>query len=589
MQNPNLSFAKIVATPTETSWSQIYNAGGLFVVISLSIDEPLEDQPLTAIGKQVINNLEAEFFTLEKKDLQSIKKAVIAGLSDLPEHILLSLALTYVKENVLYVLLYGQGKIILKRGPVPGVLLVNHKTDRSLISASGYLQNDDLLLLQTEHFASLVSDTDLQAAFELTLPNDIAETLTPNVHKAEDGAASAIVIMFKGVPNVHVPATKHIQNENADESATANAQYAEDADLPVKPTNDEENFPTLSSSKEKRRTQIVIPAVFKNRRALVFGVLALILIGVLFAGVYTTMQQKQHAKRKAQFEKIYSSAEKEYTEGSGLLSLSPNYAREDLEIAKKTLEDSLPDFPEKSEEAIKLRELLDKVNDALSQTAQVRIAEIKDAKKEDSPVLEALLDNKGLYSAADEDDLYVLTEKDILSITASGSKSIIKNDADWTTPGGFAAYNGNLYVLDKKDGVIKFVAGSGGYGAAAYFSGTSPDLSSAVSMAIDGSVWILYQDGAIKKFTKGQPDSFSAKGLDKPFKTPQTIYTSTDINSLYILDAGNGRIVQLNKDGTFKAQYASGTLSSAKTIAVDEGAKKIYILLKDTLGYISLP
>ena len=53
MPSPNLSFAKIVATPTDSTWSQAYNAGSLFLAVSLFSEA--EDFKLTEEGKKFIS------------------------------------------------------------------------------------------------------------------------------------------------------------------------------------------------------------------------------------------------------------------------------------------------------------------------------------------------------------------------------------------------------------------------------------------------------------------------------------------------------------------------------------------------------
>ena len=71
----NISVAKIVSTPSQSSWSQAYNAGKLFAVLSLEkeIEEVPEKDYLNILGKELLETLEQEFFTLEVKDLESIK------------------------------------------------------------------------------------------------------------------------------------------------------------------------------------------------------------------------------------------------------------------------------------------------------------------------------------------------------------------------------------------------------------------------------------------------------------------------------------------------------------------------------------
>ena len=56
----SLSFAKLVATPTDITWSQAYNAGNLFVCISLTGNEEERDKELSlqAFGKDLFNVLQ---------------------------------------------------------------------------------------------------------------------------------------------------------------------------------------------------------------------------------------------------------------------------------------------------------------------------------------------------------------------------------------------------------------------------------------------------------------------------------------------------------------------------------------------------
>ena len=114
---------------------------------------------------------------------------------------------------------------------------------------------------------------------------------------------------------------------------------------------------------------------------------------------------------------------------------------------------------------------------------------------------------------------YYLTDKGLFS--DGKSVALIKNNNDWQVIGGFGTYEGNFYVLDKKTGILKYVSGSDGYGKSAYFAkDTSPNENSAVSLAIDSSIYVLQSNGDLTKYTRGEPDTFNLKGLDKPFSSP---------------------------------------------------------------------
>src|SRR5437667_6156218 len=114
---PTLAYAKLAATPTDTAWSQVYNAGNLFACLSLKILQPTEDLPsLQSLGKDLFNNLEAEFFTLEEKNLTTITEAIQKSTQKIPDQISLNFCLAYFKDSVLYIFLLGKGRVIMKRG-----------------------------------------------------------------------------------------------------------------------------------------------------------------------------------------------------------------------------------------------------------------------------------------------------------------------------------------------------------------------------------------------------------------------------------------------------------------------------------------
>src|SRR3989344_2581277 len=91
MAEAELNFAKIVANPTPLGWCQVYSAGKLFAAISLEKqEEEGEKDYLNVVGKEILNTLEQEFFILEKKDLDSIREAVLTTSKKIPEDVIVS-------------------------------------------------------------------------------------------------------------------------------------------------------------------------------------------------------------------------------------------------------------------------------------------------------------------------------------------------------------------------------------------------------------------------------------------------------------------------------------------------------------------
>ncbi|NIV28750.1 MAG: hypothetical protein GWN58_04305, partial [Anaerolineae bacterium] len=86
---------------------------------------------------------------------------------------------------------------------------------------------------------------------------------------------------------------------------------------------------------------------------------------------------------------------------------------------------------------------------------------------------------------------------------------------------------------------------------------TEADLAGVVGMAIGDSIYLLYADGAIRKFSTGEADTFDISDWDTPPKNPASLFTRTPAETrwIYVADRGNNRIVQSSKEGQFKQQF----------------------------------
>jgi len=82
----------------------------------------------------------------------------------------------------------------------------------------------------------------------------------------------------------------------------------------------------------------------------------------------------------------------------------------------------------------------------------------------------------------------------------------------------------------------------------------------------------------VSKYTKGVADNFSLSGFDKPLISPTGIITNATDDNIYILDNGNSRLVVIDKNGNYKAQYQASVIKTAKDFEVLEKDKKVYVL-----------
>ena len=108
------------------------------------------------------------------------------------------------------------------------------------------------------------------------------------------------------------------------------------------------------------------------------------------------------------------------------------------------------------------------------------------------------------------------------------------------------------------------------------------DFSQALDLAVDGNLYVLLPDNLLK-FTQGAKQDFKLPPLAKPLIGAKKVLAGADLQFIYILDAGNSRILVLTKQGVLSEQLASDRFSDLEDFWVDEGSRTIYALNGDEL------
>lgn len=569
----NVPFAKIVSVPKPGSaWSQAYNAGKLFAVLSLEKDTINVESPdaLNILGKDILGKLEEEFFTLDLKDSQSIKTALSKTFANIEKDIHYSFAASFFTNNTLYLFAIGKGTVFIRRNSKIAKFSVPlDENPKSIISCSGFLKNNDLIILTTNMLADIINNENLSSLDNFTA-HEIAEALMPKIQEKEDGKTAVIIIRHSESKPPNDP--KKIQEET----------------LRV-----EKSFISLL------RNYLPIKNIKFNHSSKVMLTVAFILLTIFIASVYFGIKKQESSKTTALFEKTYPEAQKKYSEGNSLLGLNKNVARENFVEAKKILEEAKPKFSKNSKEEKQVSDLLKKVQKAISVSSGVNLVDAKEVDIKESIFLSLQIKKpQNTQFAQDEKNVYLADNNSLYSVPKSRGEEneIIKNSNFWQKLTSLGAYLGNLYVLDKNPStgsghgqILKFAPGEGRYSKTNYLSqDLAPDFSKATSIAIDGSIYVLLSDGAIEKFTRGKQDRFAVYSLDKPFSSPSKIFTNIDTKSLYILDNGNSRIVVLNKEGVYQTQYQADVLKEAKDFEVKETDKKIFVLSENKIYEIEI-
>ncbi len=367
----SISFSKIVATPRLASWSQVYNAGKLFAVLSIEKTEA-QDQvrlgqdedlgSLNVLGKSLLDKLEQEFFTTETKDLESIKHAISTTFEKIKGGVIISFVLGFINENVLYLFILGKGNVFIKRANrIGNILRSSDENSKNIVSSSGFLKDNDLIILETFGFSEVITPDALILSLKTDIPSDATESLAPKIHKTEDGRLAAIIIKYNK-PQIPYQTSNMSEGEEEIENNILNNKRGEKLSNLKKSV-----FLFLNKYSSLFRSWLRQHNFKSNPKKIVFLIISIVIAVVLISSIFTAIKNQNNAKVSALFDKIYPQAEKKFDEGQSLLDLNKSYARDSFLSAQKILQENQEKFEKGSKEEKQILDLLTQVNNGLSQ------------------------------------------------------------------------------------------------------------------------------------------------------------------------------------------------------------------------------
>lgn len=580
--------ASVVGSASDNQWGQVLMTPGAYGVIEI------EDSNGAAreIGIHLLSRL-TQKLVVPPASLTDLIKVVDENFN----FQIVTLVLLVPIDNVLYVVLRGEGAVYLKRGEKLAQLLVKPG------EISGEARVGDTLILASSSFIKTLTPNEIEGVFDHATPIEVAEKLTLSLHE-KNSSPGCVALIFQ------------VENFLESEETVAVAQPELKHHNSIFRRIRERRLPTISGIKRRllrllHRPKILLAAV--SLLLLLFFVISVIL------GL-----QKQFGNRQNQvIASAISEAQRTYEEGLALGDLNAIKGREKLAQANKIIE-PWQKLSTRTPDGYKISVLTKQIDEAMELAMQINrgepqlffdVALLKSGSHITNFAGEgnnlALLDSdtKTVYGldisskeaviAAGGDDftnsnaisvhgdkIYVLTNLGINQIRISDKKTtvnIIKADKDWGKITSLVAYGGNLYLLDTQHNRIwKYVA----IDKAPFFSelreylnpDTLPDFSKAGNMIIDGSVWLGGSEGKIWKFTSGQETTFQPQGVEPQFGSALVVYVSDVDKYAYVLDQQNKRVVVLDKDGLYLAQYVWESDLVATDIIVSENSKKILLL-----------
>lgn len=141
-------------------------------------------------------------------------------------------------------------------------------------------------------------------------------------------------------------------------------------------------------------------------------------------------------------------------------------------------------------------------------------------------------------------------------------------------------YEKKIYFLDKKNNqIFRHNQILDVFSKGQVWLKDKVDLQDVISIAVDGSIYLLKKDGQIMKFHSGTQVPYEFEEIFPAFSSPSKIFTDFNSSFIYILDPDGERILVFDKKTQkLKTQFVSEKFDQLVDFFVVEKEKKIYLL-----------
>lgn len=635
--NQDILLSKIVPNATDTTWAQAYTT--LNVYITLSIEKEDSKTPVTTYGKELLEKLQREFFALDDKSLENIKKAVGNVSTHIDDGYAYSIIVGAIVGDILYIVIASTGQVVIKRKDKVGVIATG--VEGELHGFSGKLVHDDIIVLETGDFTKKIPLSSLSEYLSSTDVSQIAENITPLVHEGSKGTEGAIILQYKdmraGKESVEMePFESDIETKEVSKSEEKDF-HIKDENEELKPEDTEEdtythenlwttarqenrNIEHLSDGEDEQFEEtdgrrifpsFKIPDVNFANKKIIIGALVVILVALLAGSIFFQVYKKDQEQKTAEFNKIIEPIQSKFDEGTSLSSLNKTLALEDFNATSKMIDDIFSKYPKSSFEFKKLSDLKSQIESKVSELGGGSSAKnIKEILKPGGKIKSitsitskggvlTILDKQGhqvatadtdgtlkktydikesdTYISADDKFVYAMGENVTSVDRGNGKVALIAKNVKGTS---FDIFGSNLYTLEGDD-ILKYKPPT--YDSSSYFTDKPSFKNTPYDLSISGPIWVLESEGTIERFTKGKNDDISISGLSGPIADGAHIYADSDNDNVYVMDVKNQRVVVINSKGEYQTQYEGSFIKGATSFAIDEKNKIGYVLSNGTI------
>jgi hypothetical protein len=628
VQEFHITSAKLTGNPGESGWSQVHEfkpeeeeklskRGHLFAVISTGGQKEGVDSVVA--GRELLSRLHEEYFgKMEISAFNALKRAVETVIDEFTDTWGgVEIAAVSIVEGIVYSAAGGGASVHIFRKGMLAPILKSKKGE--IISASGHPQLYDQVILATQEFMVDTGEGVLKGALETGSPADVVESFAPMVHAKESAGSVGVCVVGFGEQEELAP----IDVEKEVKEPTPQKEEIKPEVTVSSPSFFKKAFDLAKSTFPGKRlyvrkSEIDVEDAQKKRLAITTGIILIIL---LFVSIFFGVRQKRINEERARYQERLTRARHELDEAKSLFTLSPDRARElfanaaqivqqledegveDEELAqlKEELQVSrqivLGEHDVASEQFLDLSLLNDTKVDQLTSTVDAiyvldkgsdRVVEVVVGTKRTETVAGPAQIRDALQIAVYAERVFVEEDEGIYEVGDARTQAVEK---EWSGDILYNAYAANLYVLGKSESKIwRYVGTDAGFSSQSDWlaPGVEPDLSGVISMAIDGSIWILTESGNIEKYTRGNSQPISDISASPEMVNPTIIYTNEELDNIYILDPETARVVSFDKEGNYVAQYRSEVFRTSNGLFVSESLGKIIVSSENKLYSVDL-
>ncbi|MFA6435976.1 MAG: hypothetical protein WCW30_02470, partial [Candidatus Gracilibacteria bacterium] len=194
----------------------------------------------------------------------------------------------------------------------------------------------------------------------------------------------------------------------------------------------------------------------------------------------------------------------------------------------------------------------------------------------------------------ENDAILFLTKAGRVIEYAEGQFSFVDTaDLAWHTGVALQVYNSRIYILDSVNGQVwKYSPSRDGYGNAEGYITDATDIKGSASIAIDGTIYVLQDDGSLVQFSGGENTNFLVKkGPEADLSGATVVHAELDMSQVFILDPSTSRILVYIKDAksgdlVYSRQYVIENAEDLRDVYFDKEANRIYVLGKTKIYQI---